>query len=63
MKLPEGKVYNNIHKYGNTTAASIPLAVDEALEKGIIDSSSTLLFLGLGSGVTWGACIYKGLAG
>ena len=63
MKIPEGKVYNNIHKYGNTTAASIPLAMDEALEKGIIDSSSTLLFLGLGSGVTWGACIYKGLTG
>jgi len=35
--------------------------MDEALEKGIIDSSSTLLFLGLGSGVTWGACIYRGL--
>ena len=61
LKIPEGKVYNNIHKYGNTTAASIPLAMDEALEKGIIDDSSTLLFLGLGSGVTWGACIYRGL--
>ena len=63
MKIPEGKVYNNIHKYGNTTAASIPLAMDEALEKGLIDDSSTLLFLGLGSGVTWGACIYRGLEG
>jgi len=63
MKIPEGKVYNNIQTYGNTTAASIPLAMDEALEKGIIDSSSTLLFLGLGSGVTWGACIYRGWAG
>jgi len=61
MKLPQGKVYNNIQTYGNTTAASIPLALDEALEKGIVDSGSTLLFLGLGSGVTWGACLYKGL--
>jgi len=61
MKLPEGKVYNNIQTYGNTTAASIPLALDEALEKGIVNSGSTLLFLGLGSGVTWGACLYKGL--
>ena len=33
------------------------------LEKGIIDDSSTLLFLGLGSGVTWGACIYRGVKG
>ena len=61
MKLPEGKVYNNIMAYGNTTAASIPLALDEALEKGIVDGGSTLLFLGLGSGVTWGACLYRGL--
>ena len=61
MKLPEGKIYNNIQTYGNTTAASIPLALDEALEKGIIDETSTLLFLGLGSGVTWGACLYRGM--
>jgi 3-oxoacyl-[acyl-carrier-protein] synthase-3 len=61
MKLPPEKVYNNIQTYGNTTAASIPLAMDEALEKGIIDKGSTLLFLGLGSGVTWGACLYRGM--
>ena len=61
MKLPPEKVYNNIQTYGNTTAASIPLAMDEALEKGIIHKGSTLLFLGLGSGVTWGACLYRGV--
>ena len=59
MKIPEGKVYNNIHKYGNTTAATIPLALDEVIEKGMISSGSTLIFLGLGSGLTWGACIYR----
>ena len=63
LKLPEGKVYHNIQEYGNTTAASIPLAIDEALEKGIICNESTLLLLGLGSGVTWGACVYRGLEG
>ena len=61
IKVPPEKVYNNIQKYGNTTAATIPLAMDEALEKGIIRMDSTLLFLGLGSGVTWGACLYRGL--
>ena len=61
MNIPEGKVYNNIQTYGNTTAASIPLALDEALERGVIGMSSTLLFLGLGSGVTWGACLYRGM--
>ena len=59
MKIPEGKVYNNIDKYGNTTAATIPLALDEVIEKGMIKSGSTLMFLGLGSGVTWGACVYR----
>ena len=59
MKIPEGKVYNNIDTYGNTTAATIPLAMDECIEKGMISSGSTLMFLGLGSGVTWGACIYR----
>jgi len=59
MKIPEGKVYNNIDKYGNTTAATIPLALDEVIEKGMISSGSTLMFLGLGSGVTWGACVYR----
>ncbi len=59
MKIPEGKVYNNIERYGNTTAATIPLALDEVIEKGMIKSGSTLMFLGLGSGVTWGACVYR----
>ncbi|MEK6195041.1 MAG: ketoacyl-ACP synthase III [Deltaproteobacteria bacterium] len=59
MKIPEGKVYNNIDRYGNTTAATIPLALDEVIEKGMIKSGSTLMFLGLGSGVTWGACVYR----
>lgn len=59
MKLPEGKVFHNIQRYGNTTAASIPIAFDEALEMGIIGNGSTVMFLGLGAGVTWGAVISK----
>jgi 3-oxoacyl-[acyl-carrier-protein] synthase-3 len=59
MGLPEAKVFNNIQRYGNTTAASIPLALDEALEMGRIGEDSTVMFLGLGAGVTWGAVISK----
>jgi len=59
MNLPAGKVYHNIQEYGNTTAASIPLAFDEALEKKVIGPGRTVLFLGLGSGVTWGAVLYR----
>lgn len=59
MKLPQDKVYHNIQQYGNTTAASIPIAFDEAIERKIIKAGSTVLFLGLGSGLTWGAVIYR----
>jgi 3-oxoacyl-[acyl-carrier-protein] synthase-3 len=59
MDLPESKVYNNIQRYGNTTAASIPLALDEAIEKGLVTAGSTVMFLGLGAGVTWGAVLYR----
>ncbi len=59
MKLPEDKVFHNIQRYGNTTAASIPIALDEALEMGVIGDGSIVLFLGLGAGVTWGAVISK----
>ena len=57
MKLPADKVFHNIQRYGNTTAASIPIALDEALEMGVIGNGSTVMFLGLGAGLTWGAVI------
>ncbi len=59
MGLPEEKVYHNIQRYGNTTAASIPIAFDEAIERRLIGSGSTVVFLGLGSGLTWGAVAYR----
>lgn len=60
LDIPDNRIYNNIQKYGNTTAATIPLALDEVIEKGLIDTSnSTLLFSALGAGLTWGASIYK----
>ncbi|MFZ7128021.1 MAG: 3-oxoacyl-ACP synthase III family protein [Desulfobacterales bacterium] len=59
MDLPEEKVFHNIQRYGNTTAATIPLALDEAIEMGILGKGSTACFLGLGSGLTWGASVYR----
>jgi 3-oxoacyl-[acyl-carrier-protein] synthase-3 len=59
LDLPASKVYNNIQRYGNTTAASIPLALDEAIEKGLVGAGSTVMFIGLGAGVTWGAVLYR----
>ena len=59
MKLPEEKVFNNIQRYGNTTAASIPIALDEAIEMRLIGDGSNVMFLGLGAGLTWGAVISR----
>lgn len=61
LKLPDEKVFNNIMRYGNTTAASIPLAYDEAKELGKVPSKSTLLFLAFGAGFTWGGLVYRSL--
>jgi 3-oxoacyl-[acyl-carrier-protein] synthase-3 len=59
MNVSQEKVFNNIQQYGNTTAASIPIALDEALEKNRIGKGSTVVFLALGAGLTWGAVIYR----
>jgi 3-oxoacyl-[acyl-carrier-protein] synthase-3 len=59
LSIDNSKVYHNIRMYGNTTAASIPLAFDEALEKELVGRGSKVLFLGLGSGLTWGGVIYQ----
>jgi 3-oxoacyl-[acyl-carrier-protein] synthase-3 len=59
MKLPEEKVFHNIQRYGNTTAASIPIALDEAFEMNIIGDGSAVIFLALGAGLTWAAVLAR----
>ncbi|MCG8335419.1 MAG: ketoacyl-ACP synthase III [Proteobacteria bacterium] len=59
MKIPEEKMYNNIQRYGNTTAATIPIAFDEMIEQKLVKSGDTVMFIGLGAGLTWGGVIYK----
>ena len=59
MKIPVQKMYNNIQRYGNTTAATIPIALDEVLEKQMVKAGDTIMFMGLGAGLTWGGVIYK----
>lgn len=55
LKLPMDKFVVNLHKYGNTSTASIPIAAVEAIEKGQIKSGDKLVFVGFGAGLTWGA--------
>jgi 3-oxoacyl-[acyl-carrier-protein] synthase-3 len=57
--LTDDKVYNNIMRYGNTTAASIPLALCEAWEEGKINEGDTVVLAAFGSGFTWGSAIIK----
>ena len=59
MRIPEDKMYNNIQRYGNTTAATLPIALDEVIEKDMLHSGDTLMLVGLGAGLTWGGVIYR----
>ncbi|HMO14282.1 MAG TPA: beta-ketoacyl-ACP synthase III [Pirellulaceae bacterium] len=60
LDIPYEKVFVNLDKYGNTSAASIPLALDEAYQQGLVRKDGLVLMCGFGAGLTWGACIYKG---
>lgn len=57
FQLTDDKVYNNIQKYGNTTAASIPIALCEAWENGKIKEGDTVVLAAFGSGFTWGSAV------
>jgi 3-oxoacyl-[acyl-carrier-protein] synthase III len=57
--LPLERVAVNIDEYGNTSSASIPLALEEAVRQGRVKSGDHVLMAGFGSGLTWGACLLK----
>ncbi|GAA0741388.1 MULTISPECIES: 3-oxoacyl-ACP synthase III family protein [Flavobacteriaceae] len=59
FQLEDDQVFNNIQKYGNTTAASIPIALTEAWEQGKIKEGDTVVLAAFGSGFTWGSAIIK----
>ncbi|WP_178987817.1 3-oxoacyl-ACP synthase III family protein [Winogradskyella schleiferi] len=59
FKLTDDQVFNNIQKYGNTTAASIPIALTEAWEEGKVKEGDTVVLAAFGSGFTWGSVIMK----
>lgn len=59
FKLTDDQVHNNIQKYGNTTAASIPIALTEAWEQGKIKDGDTVVLAAFGSGFTWASAIIK----
>jgi 3-oxoacyl-[acyl-carrier-protein] synthase-3 len=56
LKIPEEKVMVNLQNYGNTSTASIPIALCEAIEAGRVQQGDKLVFVGFGAGLTWAAC-------
>ncbi len=59
LGIPPERVYNNLHRYGNTSAASIPIAMDEALRADRFQRGDTLLLSGFGAGLTWGTALFR----
>ena len=59
LKLRDDQVFNNIQKYGNTTAASIPIALCEAYEEGKVKDGDLICLAAFGSGFTWGSAILR----
>jgi 3-oxoacyl-[acyl-carrier-protein] synthase-3 len=59
LKIPEDRVYSNIARYGNTSAATIPIALAEVMEQDRLKPGDLLALVGFGGGLTWGAMIIE----
>lgn len=59
LKIPGEKVISNLAKYGNTSAASIPLALDEAIREGRVKPGDIVASSGFGAGLTWGSAVFR----
>ncbi|HEV2170021.1 MAG TPA: 3-oxoacyl-[acyl-carrier-protein] synthase III C-terminal domain-containing protein, partial [Candidatus Binatus sp.] len=59
LGLPPERVFTNIDRYGNTSAASVPIALDEAVEQGRIRDNDLVMLNACGGGLTWGANLIR----
>lgn len=59
LKIPMEKVITNLSEYGNTSAASIPIALDQAVREGKVKEGDIIACAGFGAGLSWGAAILK----
>lgn len=59
LGMPEEKFYSNVHRVGNTSAASIPIALCEAIDEGRIKPNDKVIFIGFGGGLTWGSALVR----
>jgi 3-oxoacyl-[acyl-carrier-protein] synthase-3 len=59
LGINDSRVYNNIDRYGNTTAAALPIALSEALEVGRVHPGDLVMLVSFGSGFTWGGVLLR----
>lgn len=59
MKFPPERVYKNVDRYGNTSAGSIPIALDEANQKGLLKAGDLVLLTAFGAGLVWGSVLLR----
>lgn len=59
LKMPLDRFYENMDRYGNTSAGSIPIALDEMAEKGLLKKGQWVMCLGFGAGLTWGGALFQ----
>ena len=59
LNIPKCKVYNNLHRVGNTSAASIPIALDEANREGRIKRGDLVVMCGFDAGLAWGTSLFR----
>jgi 3-oxoacyl-[acyl-carrier-protein] synthase-3 len=57
LGIPRERMFNNLDRYGNTSAGSIPIALDEAIEQGRVQAGDRILISGFGAGLTWGSAV------
>jgi 3-oxoacyl-[acyl-carrier-protein] synthase-3 len=59
LRIPRSRVYNNLDRYGNTSAGSVPLALDEAIAEGRIAPNDLVILSGFGAGLAWGTALMR----
>ncbi len=59
LHIPRSKVYNNLERYGNTSAGSIPIALDEAAAEGRVKDGDLVVLSGFGAGLAWGTAVIR----
>jgi 3-oxoacyl-[acyl-carrier-protein] synthase-3 len=59
LRIPRSRVYNNLDRYGNTSAGSVPLALDEAIAEGRVKPGNLIVLSGFGAGLTWGTALMR----